>query len=425
MKSLSLFALLSWLAAGFVQANWPEFRGPTADGHVPAESKLPLKWSETENIKWKTAIHDKGWSTPVIWGDQVWLTTATEDGKHQYGVCVDKNTGKILFDQELFHNEKPDPLGNTRNTYASPSPVIEDGRVYLHFGSYGTACLDTKTFKVIWQRRDMPCNHWRGPASSPVIYGDLLILTFDGADYHYTTALNKITGETVWKRDRSTDYKDLGPDGKPSHEGDYRKAFNTPTFLELNGQMQMISPGAKAVWSYDPKTGDEIWSAHFKEHSTASRTVYSKELGLMYVNTGYGKAELWALRIDPNAKGEISESHLAWKVMKRTANRCSPVLVGDRFYMVSDGGIASSLNAKTGDEIWSDRVGETLSASIIYGNGHLYFFDEMGVCSVVKPGDTFNLAATNKLDTGMFACPSADGNALYVRTTTHLYRIEE
>jgi len=406
-------------------ANWPEFRGPDQNGHAPESANLPTEWAEDKNVTWKTEIHGKGWSTPVIWGDQIWLTTATEDGVHQYVICLDRKTGKVLFDEELFHNPTPRPLSNDRNTYASPSPVIEEGRVYVHFGSYGTACIDTTNFKTLWTRTDLPCHHWRGPASSPVLYEDLIILTYDGADLQYTAALSKETGETVWKTDRSTDFKDLDENGEITREGDWRKAYNTPVFIELGGKTQMLSPGAKAAWSYDPKTGEELWSLHWDEHSTASRTVYSHELNHIYFNTGYGKAKVLAVKMDPNFSGEIPQESITWSMMQRTPNRCSPVLVGDNLYMVSDGGVANCVDARTGEALWTERGGETFSGSLLSGSGNVYFFDEMGNCLITEASDEYKVVAENKLDSGMFASPSVDGDALILRTTTHVYRIEE
>lgn len=423
MKKTLVLTLAASLFATTIFANWPEFRGPTRDGHSP--DSLPTKWSEdSDNIKWKTPVHGKGWSTPVVWGDQVWVTTATEDGKVQSALCIDRESGKVLYDEVLFKNAEPRPLSNKRNTYASCSPTIEDGRVYIHFGSYGTTCIDTKSFKQLWTRTDLECHHWRGPASSAVIYGDLLILTYDGADFHYTVGLNKATGETVWKRDRSTNYNDLDADGKPKAGGDMRKAYNTPVFIDIGGKTQMISPGAKCVWSYDPETGEEIWSAHFNEHSTASRTVFDTELGLMFVNTGYGKAKLHAYKIDGDAKGEIGESHLVWTVAQRTSNRSSPVLIDGRIYMVSDGGVGSCLDAKSGEEIWSDRVCGEVSASLLYGGGHVYWFDETGVGVVSKATDKYEVVSENKLADGVFSSPAAAGGSLFIRTTTSLYRID-
>jgi outer membrane protein assembly factor BamB len=237
---------------------WAQWRGPHATG-VSSTANPPLKWSETENVKWKTAIHDKGWSTPVVWGKQVWLTTATEDGKGMFALCVDRDTGKILLDKKLFVNTKTEPLGNDVNCYAAPTPVIEAGRVYIHFGSYGTACLDTKSFKSLWERRDLPCRHYRGPSSSPILFENLLIITLDGVDKQYTVALDKKTGETKWKTDRTAEWNDLDNEGKPYMEGDMRKAHSTPVLVGVEGQPRMVSVGAKAAYMYDPRTGKEIW----------------------------------------------------------------------------------------------------------------------------------------------------------------------
>ena len=221
--------LLVFLTAGRLfgesaHADWPEFRGPWGDGHVSGPGntnpvELPLHWSESENVKWKTEIPDRGWSTPVVLGGQVWLTTATVDGHDYFALCVDADTGKIRFNEKLFHSDNPEPLGNNVNAYATPSPVIEPGRVYIHFGSYGTACLDTETAKVIWQRTDLRCRHYRGPSSSPVLFHDLLILTFDGVDLQYLVALDKKTGRTIWKTDRSVEWNDADVPGQMARDG--------------------------------------------------------------------------------------------------------------------------------------------------------------------------------------------------------------
>ena len=424
---LLLPAVLAGCAFSFDAAwsDWPEFRGPSQNGQAPADSHPPVAWSETSNVVWKTPIHGKAWSSPVVLGRQIWVTTATEDGKEQSVLCLDKTTGKILLDKLLFTNPSPSPLGNDRNTYASPSPVIEKGRVYVHFGSYGTACLDTGSFEILWSTRNYPCDHYRGPASSPILFENLLILTFDGADLQYLVALDKTTGKEVWKRTRSTQYGDLDKAGKPTRDGDLRKAFNTPVVIQWKGTTQMISPGAKAAWSYDPATGTELWSIHWQEHSSASRTVFSPELGLVFLNTGYGKSQLWAARLDPAARGEISETHVVWKEPKRMPNRCSPLLHEGLLYVLSDQGVASCLEAETGKEVWSERISEIpFSSSLLLAGGHLYYCDEQGKTIVLKPGRTFQKIAENKLDGGFFASPAVDENSLILRTVTHLYRIE-
>src|SRR3984885_825995 len=245
--SFLFFALASCLLSGTTaRADWPQFRGPWGDGHVspPGDTKvigLPLHWSETENIKWKTEIPFQGWSTPVVMGGQVWLTTATEDGHDFFVLCLDADTGEVRFNEKLFHCDNPEPQGNNVNSYATPSPTMEPGRVYVHFGSYGTACLDTKTGKVVWKRDDLPCRHYRGPSSSPVLFGNLLILTMDGVNLQYTVALDKKTGRTVWKTDRSVAWNDENDPGQMTKDGDRRKAHSTPLIVKAEGKLQMLS----------------------------------------------------------------------------------------------------------------------------------------------------------------------------------------
>ncbi|HTD67829.1 MAG TPA: PQQ-binding-like beta-propeller repeat protein, partial [Candidatus Limnocylindria bacterium] len=240
---MRLFHLLPLALCSFSFAsNWPQFRGPNGDGHADGH-KLPETWSEQENIKWKTPVHGRAWSSPVIWGKQIWLTTATPDAKQLFAVCVDADTGKVTRDLKLFEVERPQ-FHHAFNSPGSPTPVIEEGCVYITFGSPGTACLDTESGKVLWERRDLECNHYRGAGSSPILYRDLLIMNFDGSDAQYIIALDKKTGKTVWKKNRSIDFKDLGPDGKPKAEGDYRKCFATPHVANIDGKPLLISQGA-------------------------------------------------------------------------------------------------------------------------------------------------------------------------------------
>jgi len=274
---LSLLALANFSLQA-APTDWPEFRGPEGNGHVaPAGDKqsvgLPLHWSETENVKWKIEIPDRGWSTPVVMNGQIWLTTATVDGHDFFAICVEADSGKIRYNEKLFHSDHPEPLGNNVNAYATPSPVIEPGRVYVHFGSYGTACLETESGKVLWQRDDLRCRHYRGPSSSPVLFGDLLILTFDGADLQYLVGLDKKTGKTVWKTDRSVEWNDADVPGQMARDGDLRKAHSTPLIVKDNDKPQLLSTGAKAAYGYDPLTGKEIWRVRFPAWSAAPRPV--------------------------------------------------------------------------------------------------------------------------------------------------------
>lgn len=407
-------------------ADWPEFRGPQGDGHVAASGDktpvgLPLKWSETENVKWKVEIPHKGWSTPVTLGGQIWLTTATVEGKDFFAICVDAETGKILFNEKLFHCDNPEPLSNNVNCYASPTPAIEPGRVYINFGSYGTACLDTASFKVLWKREDLPCRHYRGPGSSVILFEDLLILTMDGVEQQYLVALDKKTGQNVWKTDRTTDFKDLDPQGKPQREGDFRKAFSTPLIVDQDGKKLMISAGSRAAFGYDPKTGKELWKFAQGDYTTAARPVYWN--GITYIMTGQGVAGLLAIRT--NGSGDVTKTHLAWKLDRGAAKTPSPLVIDDLLYMANDDGTVICLEPATGKEVWRGRAGGNLIASPIYADGRIYLFTVQGKCTLLKPGRAFEAIGTNALETGCMASAAVLGKALIVRTKTHLYRIEE
>lgn len=419
MKIASAVVVGCVVLAGVARADWPEFRGPTADGQVGAAG-LPLTWSETENVKWKTEIPFRGWSTPVVLGGQVWLTTATLDGHDFYAMCLDAATGKILFNEKLFHNDTPEPLGNAVNGYASPSPAIEPGRVYVHFGCYGTACLDTGTFKVLWQRTDLPCRHYRGPASSVILFENMVILTMDGADVQYLVALDKQTGKTVWKTNRSVKFNDAEGFQKFAKDGDLRKAHSTPFITTVDGQPQMVSPGAKAAYAYDPRTGRELWMVRYGCWSAAARPLVSK--GLALILTGAGKTELWGVRL--GGQGDVTDTHVAWKWEKSAAKTASPVIVDDLLYMVNDDSTVTCLEVATGQLVWRERIGGNFAASPIVADGRIYFPNQQGKTTVLKPGRTFAPIATNTLDIGCMASPAVDGKALYLRTKTHIYRIE-
>ncbi|OGV57580.1 MAG: hypothetical protein A2283_07935 [Lentisphaerae bacterium RIFOXYA12_FULL_48_11] len=410
-----------------VRADWPEFRGPWGNGHVSApEDKnlvgFPLSWSESENLKWKTAIPEVGWSTPVVMGGQIWLTTATTNGHDFFAICVDAETGHIRFNEKLFHCDNPEPLGNKVNCYAAPSPVIEHGRVYIHFGSYGTACLDTSTAKVIWKRQDLPCRHYRGPASSVILFENLLILTMDGVDLQYLVALDKKTGETVWKTSRSVAWNDEHIQGQMAKDGDLRKAHCTPLVVDVKGKLQMLTIGAKAAYGYDPRTGKEIWRIQYNSWSAAPMPLYDKGLGLAFIITGLSNSELLAIRLD--GQGDVTDTHVAWKFSKAVAKTSSPLLLDGLLYMVSDDGMGSCIEAATGNMVWQERIGGRYAASPILADGRLYFFNQSGKTTVLKPGRTYDVVATNSLENGFMASPAASGKAFFLRTKTHLYRIE-
>jgi outer membrane protein assembly factor BamB len=399
------------------EAGWNQFRGPQGNGHGTAAG-LPRQWSDTENVAWKVAIPHQGWSTPLVLENQVWLTTATVDGKEYWAYCLDRSTGKILHEVKLFTSEAPEPLGNALNSYASPTGFLENGRVYLHFGSYGTACLDTTTFKELWRRTDLPCRHYRGPGSSVFPWKETLILTMDGVDVQYLAALDKKTGATVWKTDRNTEFDDLDAAGKPMMEGDYRKAYSTPILIDPGGKPQLVSTGSRATVAYDPDTGKELWRARYPGFSNASLPTWVD--GLLVLNTGHGKAILRAYRITPETTGDITDA-LVWEQTKYIPTRSSPVVAEGLIYVMADNGFLSAVDPKNGELLFSERTGGSCSSSPLFADGKLVFCNERGESYVVQPGRTYQELARNSLPEGIMAGPVAAGSDLFLRTKTHLY----
>lgn len=402
-------ALLALLSLGPVSENWPQFRGPNGANHAAARN-LPERWNERDHVRWKVAIHDLGWSSPVLWGDQVWMTTARADGMELYAVAVDKTTGRVLHDIKVFSVEKP-AFRHATNSYASCTPVIEEGRIYVHFGSYGTACLDTATGKTLWQRRDLPCDHFRGPGSSPILYGDGLYMAFDGFDQQYVVGLNKHTGATLWRKDRDVDFQ--------THDGDFKKAYGTPSVQRIAGKECIVVSGAMATMAYDPATGKEVWRVrHGGINATAPPLAGH---GLLFLSTGYSGLRLLAVR--PEGQGDVTDTQIVWKFNRGVPTKSSPLLVEDLIYLANDNGMLTCVEAKEGKLVWQKRVGGQFSASPLFADGKIYCCDEEGTTYVLAPGREYKLLATNKLDDGCMATPAAVGNALYLRTKTHLYRI--
>ena len=398
------------LVQGFAHAQWPQFRGPRGDGHSTAIG-LPISWNEGDNVAWKVAVPGRGYSSPVISEGRVWLTSALEDEGSLRAVAFDLASGEIVHDVEVF---KPASWQHrhAENSYASPTPVAEPGRVYVHFGDYGTAGLETESGRVAWRDHALRVDHEHGPGSSPILWNDLLIVNFDGVDQRFVAALDKRTGELVWKTPRSVPLE-----RRPSHG----KAFATPLVITSAGKPQLISPGAGQVSSYDPATGEEIWRVRYDGYSNVPRPVAG--LGLVFVDTGYIKPHM--LAIHPGGRGDVTETHVRWSYHWQVPANPSPLLVGDRLFMVNDHGNASWLDARKGEDLWRKRLGGRHYASPIYAAGRIYTFSREGRTVVIEAGDAYHELARAELDGAIFASPGVANSAFFVRTESHLYRLEE
>jgi outer membrane protein assembly factor BamB len=380
--------------------DWPQFRGPTGQGHSN-EHNLPLNWSETTNIRWKVAIPGKGWSSPVVQGDRIWLTTATEEGKSLRALAIDRNSGAILLNVEVFRS-KSAKLTNAKNSFASPTPIIDGDRVFVHFGAFGTACIN-QSGEIVWKTRLEYDNGQHGTGGSPVLYKDLLILSCDGNDVQFVVALDKLTGKVRWKKSR---------------EG--YQAYTTPLIVSLPGGDQVISPGAFRAVAYEPSSGKELWQVRYGEgFSNVPTPVYGN--GLVFICTGFQQASLLAVSLD--GRGDVTKSKVVWKLDRGVPLTPSPLLVGDELYLVSDNGIATCVDARTGKEYWRARVGGNHSASPIYADGRIYFLSEEGQSVVIAPGQQLKHLATNQLDGLTLASMAVAGESIFIRSDTHLYRI--
>lgn len=393
--------------------SWPQFRGPNGDGKTDAVG-LPIEFNDDKNVVWKTPVTGKAWSSPVVWGKQVWVTNATEDGKQLSAVCLDLDSGKIVHDVRVFEVEKPQYC-HPMNSYGTSTPVIEPGRVYVHFGAHGTACLDTSNGKILWTRNDLKCDHFRGPASSPIVYKNLLIVHYDGFDLQYVVAFNKESGETVWKKDRSHKFK--------ATNGDNKKAYGTPHIITVEGKDQLVSPFAEATIAYNPADGSEIWNVVHGGMNVATRPLY--EHGLIILTTGAGGDKMLAVR--PTGTGDITKTHVAWRYTQAVPTRPSQIIVGDLMYMVSDDGVASCVEVKEGKQVWQKRLagGGKFSASPILAENRLYFFGEDGQAPVLAVGREYKELAVNNFGPGFMASPAVVGKALILRSRTHVYRFEQ
>jgi len=414
--------------------TWPQWRGVDGQGHAPAAHDLPLTWSETEHVVWKTPLPGRGWSSPVLDERLVWMTTAVEQptsdaerarriaGKNNPGslsvsgpvtfkaLAVEREGGRLVHEIDLFTVDDPQPI-HSLNSYASPSPVLAGDRLWCHFGDNGTACVDTTSGRIVWQHRLLRLDHMNGAGSTPVLWRDLLLVHCDGSDVQSIVALDAATGAIRWRTPRSGTLRD---------NPDLKKAYGTPLVVEWEGRDTVLSPAADWLYAYDPETGRELWKLDYGVlgFSIVPRPVVAD--GLVFLSTSFMQPELLAVRLDPAG----GPPRIAWREKRGAPTMASPLVVGEELYMVSDKGITTCLDTRTGAVVWSERLGGNFSSSPLHADGRIYVGNRDGATFVIRPGRTFELLATNQLDGRIFASPAAVDRALYLRTDEALYRLE-
>lgn len=407
----SLFVVAAF-AYPALAADWADFRGPTGQGH--AEGKLPTSWSKTDHVQWKREIPGSGWSSPVVYRGRIFLTTSVARPNGKEGdlslrtLCLDAGSGEVVWDREVFAPDgAKSPKIHRKNSHASPTPVIHDDRIYVHFGHQGTACLDL-TGGVLWKNDRLAYKPVHGNGGTPIIVDDLLIFSCDGGDERFIVALDRSSGSVVWKVNREGSANQLF-------------SFSTPLLITVNGQRQIVSPGSNSVNAYDPRNGNQIWKVRYDGYSVIPRPVYGH--GLVYICTGYGTPNLLAIR--PDGRGDVTDTHVAWTTKKTVPHTPSLLLVGDELYMVSDKGMASCLDAKTGKVLWNEqRLGGEYSASPLYADGKIYFQSEEGLGTVIKASKKFEVVAKNDLKERSLASYAVVDRDLLIRTDKNLYRIQ-
>ena len=402
-------AFSSWALAD-TSSDWPQFRGPTGQG-LSSATDVPTEWSATKNVAWKLEIPGRGWSSPVLADGKVYLTTAADSNGGPvslWAICVDAAKGKVVWSTKVF---EPDPnlvrQMHSKNSPASPTPIVTDKRLYVHFGHLGTAALDLSG-KIIWRQNTLKYPPVHGNGGSPALVDGELIFSCDGERDPFVAALDAETGNVKWTTPRNTRA---------------RKTFSfcTPLEIKIDGATQVVLPGSGFVGAYDPSDGHEIWRVLYGEgYSVVPRPVYSH--GLLYLSSGFDSPTLYAINPD-GATGNATSSHVAWTLRKGAPLTPSVLVVGDELYAISDGGIATCADAKSGKVYWTHRLDGAFSGSPVFADGRIYFQSEEGIGYVVKAAKEFESVAENDLGERSLASDAVADHAVYIRTEHHLWKL--
>ena len=418
-RALAL-VLLNLLAFPVAWAeDWPEFRGPTGQG-VSDAVNLPVDWSTTRNVAWKRPLPGKGWSSPIVYAGRIYVTAAVPPDaaaaqanaesadQSLRTLCLDAVGGQELWNVEVFRQRGADTEAiHGKNSHASPTPLTDGRLLYVHFGTHGTAALDLDG-NIRWQNRELKYKPQHGNGGSPALVDKHLVLSVDGSDVDYVVALDRETGRIAWKTPRELD-KDK-----------QRFSFSTPLAIEVAGRTQVVSSGTDSVSAYDPLTGRELWKVGYTGFSVVPRPVFGQ--GLLFICTGFGTPHLLAIR--PDGAGDVTSTHVAWREKRQMPNTPSPLLVGEDLYVVSDSGIATCLDAKTGQQHWQKRLGGNYSAAPLFADGKVYFQSEDGTGIVLSAGRQYTELSRNSLGERTLASYAVADGAIFIRGEQNLYRIQ-
>jgi outer membrane protein assembly factor BamB len=400
----TVLPVLLCLTSGLSAEDWPQFRGPTGQGHSQ-EKGLPLEWSETRNVSWKVPVAGTGWSSPVVGGGRVWLTTAREVSRGRLSLralAFDEATGRAIVDAEVFSIRTGGPL-HPKNSNASPTPILDGTRVYVHFGADGTAALSPDG-AIVW-KTTLPYDSQHGNGGSPVLHDGLLIINCDGnGGDAFVVALDAATGRERWRTNRR----------RPADQ-----AYSTPLVIRVGERDLVVSTGAYRAAAYDARTGEEVWRVSYDGFSNVPRPVYGA--GHVFLATGFNEPTLIAVR--PDGRGDVTRTHVTWTLSRGAPYTPSPILVGTELYYLSDTGVLTCVDAESGKVLFQERVGGNYSASPVFADGRIYFLSEEGAATVIAPGRTYRRLAVNTLDGSTLASIAVSNGALFIRSDRNLYRI--
>lgn len=388
--------------------DWPQFRGPNADGHVVGMT-TPLEWSDTKNVVWKTELPGLGWSSPVVVDGKIYLTTAqpVDDGLSLRAMALDAGSGKLIWDREIKSIPKAPPI-HQKNSHASPTPIAHDGSVFVHFGNQGMARLACADGTIEWTCFEIQYNPVHGCGGTPVLCDGKLIVACDGSQNPYVIAVDAKTGKIAWKTPRTVSVP-------ISH------SFGTATIAKVNGKPQALVPGPGMMGAYDVATGAELWKVVAPGWSVVPQPALGD--GLVFYNHDYDHPEMMAVKLD--GQGDVTEKNVVWRMKSGAPSTPSPLLVGNELYLVSDKGIATCVDAKTGERNWTGRLGGNFSASPVFVNDRILFLDEDGVATWVQPSKEFVTLGQNTVPGRTFATPAFANGAMYLRTDKALYKIAQ